>query len=153
MPLAPRDDQGSLALTIGSSVLFGTAGFFVGGLAGSALTGDCGYFDCLEGVILGVLIGTPFGTAIGAHIGNGRRGSLGYDLLGGFAGSAAGTLILAVDSDNAIPVLLAGASVVALPVLVERKSAAQNAQARRVAVAATPMPNGFHVSMRVTMGG
>ena len=35
VPLALEADQGSLALTIGSSVLFGTAGFFVGGLAGS----------------------------------------------------------------------------------------------------------------------
>ena len=147
-----RDEQGSLALTVTGSVLLGTAGAVLGGLVGGALSDGCNDFLCeLEGVALGFLIATPIGTATGAHLGNGRRGSFGVDLLGAAVGLGVGIAIWAGDSDSFLVFLLGVVPAVGAPVFAERRSARRNAQRRIRSAAVVPTADGVAFGVRLAL--
>lgn len=81
--------------TVVGGVLAGTAGLFAGAMIGGSLENS--YWPCncddpgLVGAVYGALIGETMGLATGAHLGNGRRGNLGLDVL-----VSAGTAVLGV---------------------------------------------------------
>jgi hypothetical protein len=152
VPPVMEDHQGSLLLTIGGSVLLGSAAGILGGLIGGALSEGCDEFLCeLEGAAIGLLVATPLGTAAGAHLGNGSRGNFGYDLLGAVAGFGIAVLIWSADDDNVGVFLLGAAAAVANPVFVERRSASRKARRRVQSVAFGPTPDGFAFAMRLSL--
>ena len=145
-------DQGSLALAVGGSVLLGTAVALVGGLVGGALSDDCDEFLCeLEGAAIGFLIATPIGTAAGAHIGNGGRGNFGIDLLGAVAGTGVAITVWSGDSDSFLLFLLGAIPAVGFPVLAERWSARRKAERRVQSIALLPTPDGAAFSVSLSL--
>ena len=148
-----QTEQGSLALSIGGSALFGVAGALVGGLIGDILTGECEDFLCeLEGVAIGVMVATPLGTAAGAHLGNGRRGNFGYDVLGGAAGLGIAIIIWSAGDDGGVGLFLAGlVPALGFPVFAERRSARNKARRRLESAAVVPTRDGLALSVRVSL--
>jgi hypothetical protein len=151
-PVNERTEQGSLALTVGGSVLLGTAAAFVGGLVGGAFSEGCDGFLCeLEGVAIGFLVATPLGTAAGAHLGNGRRGNLGLDILAAAAGLGIAAVIWSAD-DWGLGVFIAGAvPAIGFPVFAERRSARQKARGRVQAVTLAPTRDGLAAAVSISL--
>jgi hypothetical protein len=106
-----------------------TAGAWIGGLAGSALTGALaatltGCLGSLDSPHCWPAVGgtSTVGAAMGTYLGNGSRGPLGYMLLGSLVGTAGAALIATrVDPDHGgayivlgvMPVLQTAGAVVA----------------------------------------
>jgi hypothetical protein len=133
-----RGGERSLIRSILFGALAGAGGFYVGGLLGSKLSDECddAYDLCLEeGTVLGAAGGGTLGLAVGVHMGNGRQGSLGKDLLvasGIWAVGVALALGLSDASEEtsvgilvAIPILQLGATVAVERAAGRRRSAEQ----------------------------
>lgn len=83
--------------TVVGGVLGGAAGFFAGAMVGGSVENR--FFPChcddpgLMGVLWGAAIGESVGLAVGAHVGNGRRGNLGEDLVASLGMGAVGIAV------------------------------------------------------------
>ncbi len=143
-PVAAQErEPPSVAWPIVGGLGLGAAGFLAGGLIGGAIASGCvGSGDdglcVLGGVVVGAAIGESVGMAIGVHVGNRRRGNLGFDLL-----TATGVALvgLALLSDDAA-IFIFPAIQLAATVAIERGNAAAKARRRRVEVGAFVPPGG-----------
>lgn len=135
-------EQPSLVWPIVGGIGLGGAGLLTGGFVGGLITSGCieGEDDLciLGGIVIGAALGESIGMALGVHLGNGRRGSLLFDVLTATAIALGGLALLA--DDDAIfvfPVLQLGAIIG-----IERANAAHKWKRRRFDVHVFPTPDG-----------
>ena len=108
-----KDGSGSAVSAVFGGALLGSVGLLGGGYVGASLEarscgGGSGFDFCgLGGFIIGGVVGEVLGIALGSHLGNGRRGSFGQDVLTSLTTAAAGIgLVAAIDAENAAPLLI-----------------------------------------------
>lgn len=150
----PTDDkpQGSLVATIGLATLSGLFGVYVAAGAVDVVTPKrlCGDSWCgFEASVIAGIMGLGAGAGLGAHLGNGNRGSLGLDVIGGLVGSAAAVgIISAGDPDDFSILVGALLAAVVVPIWVERSTARRNYERRRSTVAVAPTRSGIRVAVQ-----
>jgi len=145
-----RDDaQGSLGVTLISTVALGVVGGLGGGALGAAMAGDCSGDFCAFGpAILVGAIGLAAGTGVGAHIGNGSRGNLGSDILGGAIGTGVGIGLLAATGAEGVGAwMFVPIPIVLIPVLFERSGARRNYREKTLSAFVAPAPGGLSVAL------
>jgi hypothetical protein len=108
--------------------LLGAAIGSMGGLLLVSSLSRCDRESCAwEGLENGVYIGWPLGAALGAHVGNGRRGSLFWDVFGTALASAVGREFARHSEDRGWMVLYSMLSQIVVAAAVERSTGAGRA--------------------------
>ncbi len=155
-PIA-RAEVGSRWGAYGAAAGIGALGFVAGGLAASQVDQDCEDLGCLEAPFYGAALLGTIGVAVGAHLGNGRRGNLGLDLLtsAGIWGLGIGPIIASQSGDDLAVAMFLAVPIVQVLLTTEVERATGRARVRqsaeRLSVSLVPLAGrlGSGVALRL----